>query len=86
MVEDGIDLTPLESNLHKSDLAVISHITHMIGVDIFWHQKTLEVVLAELWRNHNKEIHEQENETLHCTENVKSMKKWMRKRLSTSAV
>ena len=67
-----MDLTPLESNLYKGDLAAISHIIHMIEVDNFWHQKTYEVVLADLWRNHDKEIHEQENEALHCTENEKT--------------
>ena len=67
-----MDLTPLESNLYKSNPLVISHIIHMIKVDNFWHQKTFEVVLANLWRSHDKEIHEQENETLHCTENDKT--------------
>ena len=62
MMVDRMDLTPLESNLHKSDLVVISHI-HMIEVDNFWHQKTFEVVLANLQRSHDKEIHEQENKT-----------------------
>ena len=51
MMEEERDLTPLESNLYKSDLAVISHIIHIIEVDKFWHQKTFEAVLADLWRN-----------------------------------
>ena len=51
VMEEESNLTPLESNLCKSDLAVISHIIHMIEVDNFWHQKTFEVVLADLWRN-----------------------------------
>ena len=37
MMEDRMDFTPLELNLYKSDLAVISHIIHMIEVDNFWH-------------------------------------------------
>ena len=32
MMVDGMDLTPLVSNLYKSDPAVISHIIHMIEV------------------------------------------------------
>ena len=52
IMEEERDLTPLESNLSKSDLEVISHIIHMIEVDKFWHQKTFEVVLVDLWRNH----------------------------------
>ena len=71
-MEDGIDLTPLELNLYKSDLMVISHIIHMVEVDNFWLQKTFEAVLANLWRNHDKEIHKKENYTLHCTENEKT--------------
>ena len=63
-----MDLTPLESKLYKSDLVVISHIIHMIEVDNFWHQKSFEAILANLWRNHNKEIRKQENETLHVRE------------------
>ena len=41
----------MESNLYKSDPALISHIIHMIEVDNFWHQKTFEAILADLWRN-----------------------------------
>ena len=51
------------SNLYKSDPAVISHIFYMIEEGNFGHQKTFEVVLADLQRNHDKEIHKQENET-----------------------
>ena len=72
MMMDRMDLTPLESNLYKSDPAVISHIIYMIEVDNFWHQKTFEVVLADLQSNSDKDIYEQENETLHCTENEKT--------------
>ena len=45
MMEEERELSPLESNLYKSDLAVISHIIQ------FWHQKTFEAVLADLQRN-----------------------------------
>ena len=46
MVEEGRDLIPLESNLFKSDPVVISHIIHLIDMDILWHQKTLEQSLV----------------------------------------
>ena len=42
MVEEGRDLIPLESNLFKSDLVVISHIIYMIDVDIFGTKRPLE--------------------------------------------
>ena len=69
---DRMDLTPLESKSYKSDMVVISHIIHMIEVDKFWHHKTFEAVSANLQRNQDEEIHEQENEALHCTENDKT--------------
>ena len=67
-----MDLTPLELNLYRSDLVVISHIIHMIEVAKFWHQKTFEAVSTNLQRHCDKEIHKQENETIHCTENEKT--------------
>ena len=42
MIVKGMDLTPLELNLYKSDPPVISHIIHMIEVDKFWHQRPLK--------------------------------------------
>ena len=71
MMEEGRDLTPLESNLYKSDPAVISHLIYMIEVDKFWCRKTFEAVLADLQRNWDKQAYKQENKTLHCTENTK---------------
>ena len=63
MMEEERNLTPLELNLYKRDLAIISHIIHMIEVDNFWHQKTFEVVLADLWRNWGKEVYQHEKRT-----------------------
>ena len=68
MVEEGRDLINIESNLFKSDPVVISHILHMMDMDIFWHQKTFGVVLAEVWRNCEKQVNEQENKTKYCKE------------------
>ena len=50
MMVEGIDLIPLELNSYKSDLVLISHTIQMIEVDNFWHLKTFEVVLTNLWR------------------------------------
>ena len=50
MMMEGMGLTPLESNLHKNDLVVISQIMQMIEVDNFWHLKTFEAVLTDLQR------------------------------------
>ena len=69
---EGMGLTPLESNLHKNDQAVISQIMQEIEVDNFWHLKTFEAVLTDLLRRWDKRIHEQKDVSTHCTENSKT--------------
>ena len=69
MMMEGIGLTPLELNLHKYDLVVISQIMQMIEADSFWHQKTFEAVLTDLQRRWDEQIHEQKDMSMHCTEN-----------------
>ena len=44
----------------------------MIEMDNFWHLKTFGAVLAYLWRRWDKEIHEQKDMSMHCTENGKT--------------
>ena len=68
MMMEGMGLTPLESNLHKNDLVIISQIMQMIEVDNFWHLKTFEAALTDLQRRWDKRIHEQKNMSTHCTE------------------
>ena len=62
-------LIPLESNLHKNDLVIISQIIQMIEVDNFYHLKTFEAVLTDLQRRWDQVIHEQKDVSTHCTEN-----------------
>ena len=69
---EGQDLILLESNSYKSDPIVISHTIQMIEVDNFWHLKTFEAVLTNHQRRQDKEIHEQKDKSLHCTENNKT--------------
>ena len=45
---EGMDLIPLESNLHKFNLVIISQIINMIESDNFWHCKTFELVMSNL--------------------------------------
>ena len=66
---EGISSIPLVSNTYKSDLIVISHTIQMIEVDNIWHLKTFGVVLTNLWRSRDEEIHEQKVVSMHCTEN-----------------
>ena len=77
MMMEGMGLTPLESNLHKNDLVVISQIMQMIEVDNFWHLKTFEAVLTNLQRRWDEGIHEQKDVSTLCTKKVKSTRKWM---------
>ena len=67
MVELG--LIPLDSNLHKTDLVIISQIMQMIDVHNFWHRKTCEAVLTNLQRRWDEVIHKQKDMSTHCTEN-----------------
>ena len=43
----------------------------MIEVDNFWHLKTFEAVLTNLWRRWDEVIHKQKDVFMHCTENSK---------------
>ena len=65
MMMEGMDLIPLESDLHKYDLVIISQIINMIETDSFWHHKTFESVLSDLQNMWTKGIHELENAS--CT-------------------
>ena len=69
MTMEGMGLIPLELNLHKNDLVVISQIIQMIEVHNLWHLKTFEVVLTNLWRRWDEVIHKQKDVSTHCTEN-----------------
>ena len=49
MTMEGMNLIPLESNLHKYDPVIISQIIYMIQADNFWHRKMFESVMSDLW-------------------------------------
>ena len=71
MMMEGMSLIPLESNLYRNDLVVISQTIQMIEVDNFWHLKTFEAVLTKIWRRWDDVIHEQKDVSTNCTENSK---------------
>ena len=68
MTMEGIDLIPLESNLHQYHPVIISQIINMIESDNFWHHKTFESVMSNLWNMWSKGIQELENVRMHCTD------------------
>ena len=69
MMMEGLDLIPLESNLHKFNLVIISQIINMIESDNFWHRKTFESVMSDLRNMWVEGIQELENAQMYCTSN-----------------
>ena len=69
MTMEGMDLIPLESNLHKFNPVIISKIINMIELDNFWHRKTFESVMSDLQNMWTEGIQELENAHMHCTNN-----------------
>ena len=72
MMMEGMDLIPLESNLHKNNPVIISQIINMIELDNFWHCKTFESVMSDLWNMWMEGIRELENMHMHCMNNDKN--------------
>ena len=68
MTMEGMDLIPLESNLHRNHLVIISQIINMIESDNFWHCKTFESVMSDLRNMWSEGIQELENAHTYCTD------------------
>ena len=69
MTMEGMDLIPLESNLHKFHPVIISQIINMIELDNFWHRRTFESVMSDLRNMWTEGIQELENSRMYCTNN-----------------
>ena len=69
MTMEGMNLIPLESNIHKYDPVIISQIINMIEADNFWYCKTFESVMSNLGNMWIEGICELENTPLNCTNN-----------------
>ena len=50
MADEGRELIPLESNLHRSDPVIIQHMMQMIDTNIHWHEQTFRDIIMELWK------------------------------------
>ena len=68
MTMEGLDLIPLESNLHRYHLVIISQIINMIESDNFCHYKTFESVKSDLRNMWSEGIQELENARMRCTD------------------
>ena len=67
MTMEGMDLIPLESDLHKYHLVIISQIINMIESDNFWHRRTFESVMSDLRNMWTEGMQELENALMDCT-------------------
>ena len=68
MMMEGLDLIPLESNLHQYHPVIISQIINMIESDNFWHRKTFKSVMSNLQNMWSEGIQELENARMRCTD------------------
>ena len=68
MTMEGLDLIPLESNLHQYHPVIISQIINMIELDNFCHHKTFESVKSNLWNMWSERNQELENASMRCTD------------------
>ena len=68
MTMEGLDLIPLESNLHQYHPVIISQIINMIESDNFCHHKTFESVKSNLRNMWSEGIQELENTRTCCTD------------------
>ena len=68
MMMEGLDLIPLESNLHRYHPVIISQIINMIEPDNFCHHQTFESVKSDLRNMWSEGIQELENARIHCTD------------------
>ena len=48
MMDEGREMIPLDSDLHKSDPVINQHIMQVSDTDIFWYRETFQEVLTEL--------------------------------------
>ena len=69
MTMEGMDLIPLDLNLHKFHLVIISQIINMIESDNYWHRKKFVSVTSDLWNMWMEGIRELENAEMDCTNN-----------------
>ena len=68
MTMEGLDLIPLESNLHRYHPVIISQIINMIESDNFCHHQTFKSVKSDLRNMWSEGIQELENARKHCTD------------------
>ena len=72
MTMEAMDLIPLESDLHRNHMVIISQIINMIETDNFWHRRTFESVMSDLRNMWTEGMQELENVHMDCTNDDKN--------------
>ena len=72
MMDEGWEMIPLESDLHKSDSVINQHIMQMIDTNIFWYRETFKAILMEFWKIRHGETTMNACETLNENETYES--------------
>ena len=85
MADEGREMIPLESDMHRCDPVIIRHTMQMIDTDIRWHKQTSREILTELRKIRNGETpnktSEETNETaMMCWESLDESKQASKKR------
>ena len=62
MADEGRELIPLESDMHRSDPVVIQHTMEMIDTDTHWHKQIFRDIIVELRKLRNGETPTKPNE------------------------
>ena len=62
MADEGRELIPLESDMHRRDPVIIQHMMQMIDTDIHWHEQTFRDIIMELWKLRSGETPTKPNE------------------------
>ena len=75
MADEGREMIPLESDMHRRDPVIIQHTMQMINTDIHWHEQTFREIIMELRKIRNGETptktSEETNETaMMCWESL----------------
>ena len=75
MADEGRELIPLESDMHRHDPVIIQHTMQMIDTDIHWHEQTFRDLIMELRKLRSGETPTKPNEetsetAMMCWENL----------------
>ena len=80
MADEGREMIPLESDMHRRDPVIIQHTMQMINTDIHWHEQTFREIIMELWKIRNGETPTKTNETaMMCQESLDESKQASKK-------